>query len=239
MKLQNIEITRTYLSEKPRPGAFLVALFFILLFFIASALHWNQSWPGDQNYLASFVNLIENSNYISAVYSLFIHGDAKHLFSNSFLFFILAGFVQSYFGWFAFPFLAMLSGVVINFIVVFSMPPETRILGVSGVVFWLGGFWLTMYLLIDIKRNWTQRILRTFGVGLMLFFPAQAFDPSTSYLSHMYGFVLGVFLALIFYFIQRKKFQKAIRYKIIPEELDPEDLVPATSSKPGAEVTTH
>jgi len=88
------------------------------------------------------------------------------------------------------------------------MPRETTLIGASGVVFWMGGAWLALYVMIEVRRTLKQRLLRALGVGLLLFFPSEAFDPQVSYLTHAVGFAMGLVSGLLVYFINRKKISR-------------------------------
>lgn len=190
----------------------------IFLMTLASVIYWND-WLGLSQMLpASFQTTYLENQYWQSLTALFIHGDEKHLISNAFLFFILGGFLAGHFGYFLFPTLAFAMGALTNLLVLLSMKPETRLLGASGIVFWMGGAWLMLYFLIDIKRRRYQRFLRAFGVSLMLFFPAEAFDVQISYRSHFIGFILGVFSGLIFYYWNKEKFLSALEYRYVFEE---------------------
>ena len=150
--------------------------------------------------------------------TLFAHGDGGHLISNSLLFFIFGYFLSGYFGIFVFPLLAMFIGGFTNAIILRFYAPEISLIGVSGVVYWMGGMWLVLYLLLDLQRSLTQRILRSVGVALAVFMPSAAFDPQTSYGAHLVGFILGVASGFIYYFFRRKSFEAAVVKEIIIEE---------------------
>jgi rhomboid protease GluP len=65
--------------------------------------------------------------------------------------------------------------------------------------------------------------VRAGGVALGLFMPAEAFDPSISYASHLTGFSLGLVCALIYFLFNRDKIQRAeIRETVVEEHEDPE-----------------
>ncbi len=211
-------ISKTWLSGAPDSWGFIVTGFMIFLMTVASVTYWNDWLQLSQWLPASFQTTYEKSYYWQSITALFIHGDEKHLISNSFLFFILGGFLAGHFGYFLFPSLAFMMGALTNMLVLLSMNPETRLLGASGIVFWMGGAWLVLYYLIDIKRSVYQRSLRALGVALMLFFPAEAFDVQVSYRSHFIGFILGVFSGAAFYYFKRDKLLSALEYQYIFEE---------------------
>src|SRR5690606_13279538 len=124
----------------------------------------------------------------------------------------------SYFGAFLIPFSAFLFGGLTNWIVLQSLPGPTYLIGVSGVVFWMGGAWLTLYFLIDRRRSWAHRALRSIGVGLLLFVPAEAFDPSISYRSHLIGLISGIIWAFCFFLLKKKQIRSAEVVEEVIEE---------------------
>ncbi len=217
-------IKETWLSKKPAPlSAFISALFTFLLALI-SLIYWRDLLHAQRWMTASNQAVFEHHEVWRAWTCLFIHADEKHLFSNSFLFFILGTFLGGHFGILIFPVLALFMGGLVNLIVLAQMPLEVQLLGASGIVYWMGGAWLILYFLLERKRTLFQRALRAIGVGLLLFIPAEAFDPSISYLSHSLGFFTGVFSGLIFYLTQRKMFLAAEVKEVFIDE--PEEPLP-------------
>lgn len=141
--------------------------------------------------------------------TVFAHADLEHLLSNVFLFFILGIFLTSYFGKALIPITAFLFGGITNLIVLKAMPLQNTLIGASGVVFWMGGAWLTLFFLIDRRRSLIQRALRAIGVAILLFVPSEAFDPNISYKAHLLGFFLGVTWAVPYYLVNKSKFLRA------------------------------
>ena len=218
-----IVISETWLSKKPQPlGAFISALctFFLAL---VSLIYWQDLFNAQSWMPATSRTVFEQHELWRAWTSLFIHADEQHLFSNSFLFFILGTFLGGHFGYFIFPILAFISGGLINLFVISTMPPNVQLIGASGVVYWLGGTWLILYFLLDRKRSLYQRALRSIGVSILLFVPAESFDPSISYLSHAVGFFSGVCSGAVYYFVRRRTFLAAEVKEILVEEPLPEE----------------
>lgn len=202
-------IRETWLSRRPDPMGLAVAAFSTLLLLGGSLLHWLLIERGFSGLAASGEAVFGRHEYWRLWTAVFAHSDAGHLLSNSLLFFILGGFLAGHFGVTLFPWLAFLFGGVINFASVASYAPEVRLLGASGVVFWLGGTWLALYLFLDRQRSGLQRTLRSVGVALALFVPSEAFDPSVSYRTHAIGFAVGVACGLAWYAIHRRRFRAA------------------------------
>ena len=190
------------LNSSAAPRAALVTLTLVL----GSLVYW-ANFAGAQAWMsASRAEVFEHHDFWRCWTTLLVHADAKHLLSNCFLFFIMGSFLIGYFGLFVFPVLGFLMGGLTNLLVLNQMPPTVTLIGVSGVVFWMGGFWLVLYFFLESRKSLWQRALRATGVGLALFMPAEAFDPSISYQSHLLGFISGALSGLIYYFIRRRQF---------------------------------
>ena len=148
--------------------------------------------------------------------TLFAHADLGHLLSNSFMFFILGYALVAYFGAQVFPFTALFFGGVTNAFSLLTYPGHVNLIGASGVVSWMGGAWLALYFLLNTRVSRSGRTLRSIGVALMLFAPAEAFDPKISYRTHLIGFTLGVAWAFWYYWWRRQEFRAAeIRETIV------------------------
>lgn len=163
---------------------------------------------------------IDKGELYRLVTSLLVHGDLGHLLSNSFLFFTLGYFLYGYFGFWVFPGAAFLGGAITSFFSLLTYGSYTQLIGASGIVFWMGGAWLTLYLLINRQRSLFSRFLRVLGVTLALFMPAEAFDPAVSYRAHFIGFFVGIFWALGYFIIKRDLFRSAEVIEVAIEETD-------------------
>ncbi len=211
-------ILETWLTRKPHPWSFIVGAGVTLLLAIIS-IAYLRDFSGAATWMAANkTQVFDQHQYWRLWSTLFAHADEKHLLSNSFLFFILGSFMTGYFTSWNFPVMALFFGGVTNWIVLRGMPPETNLIGMSGVVFWLGGAWLILYFLIERRKSLYQRTLRAIGVGLLLFFPAEAFDPSISYKSHLVGFSLGLAWGLIYFLLNRRRLRKAETYRLVLDE---------------------
>jgi rhomboid protease GluP len=215
-------IRENWLTRRLDSRSAAVAAFMTLTLLFAGLVEWSDTWGAQAWMPATRAQVFQQHEYWRAWTTLFVHADLKHLLSNSMLFFILGSFLHGYFGWVAFPALAFLSGGAVNLLVLSGMKEEIKLIGVSGVVFWMGGFWLILYFLIDRRRSLTQRALRAAGVGLALFMPAEAFDPTISYAAHFFGFVAGVAVGLTYYMVRRAAIKDAEVREVILEEQDQE-----------------
>lgn len=197
-----------WLTEKPNSNSYFVAAFSVIIFLAVSLMYWRNDF-----YLTNFItaipqNVFEGGEYWRLWTALFAHADIGHLFSNSLLFSVFAFFLYGYFGSFVFPFMALVFGGITNYLVLKTMPPTVELLGVSGVVYWMGAVWLTLYFLIETREVIFRRFIKTLGIAAVLFIP-EAYHQNVSYLSHFIGFAFGVVFALFYYWWRRKEFKKA------------------------------
>lgn len=210
-------IRATWLSRKLDAAAPQLAGAVALLLWVGAMLYWTDQGHAAQWMAATRAQVFEQRQWWRAWTTLFVHADIRHLLSNSLLFFVLGTFVNGYFGPLIFPLMAFAMGGITNLWVLNNMRADTELIGVSGVVFWLGAFWLILYFVLDRRRTWVQRFLRAGGVGLGLFMPAEAFDPSISYASHLVGFVSGLFCGAIYFFCLRRRLRAAEVIEIVNE----------------------
>ena len=175
----------------------------VSLCFIFSFFYWDFS-SFISPYLALKGELLAKGEYWRLWSSLFVHSDMDHLLSNSLMLVFLTYFVTSFYGFLISPILSLFMGGVINYVVLKSLPADVTLVGISGVVYYLWGFWLILYILIDKHISLIRRIVKVTGLFLILLVPT-TYAPNTSYLSHYFGFILGVSCGLIYYtFIHRK-----------------------------------
>lgn len=141
--------------------------------------------------------------YWRAFTTTFIHADYKHLAHNSVFFTGLAILLNNYFGNMVFPLMSLLMGGVINLIVLKFYPPQVFLVGISGVVYFMAAFWLTQYLLIERTIKFGSRLIIAVGLILIFLAPEAVLKEEVSYLAHAVGFLLGIPMALIFYYLNR------------------------------------
>jgi rhomboid protease GluP len=213
-------IIATWLTRKPTPAAWFIAMWSTVALYLGSVLYWTNTWNASSWMPASYADVFTRKEYWKLWTTLFAHADLGHLVSNSMLFIFLGYFLSGYFGAWIFPALAIAMGGVINAIVLSQYRADIHLIGMSGVVYWMGGAWLILYLLLDEQRRMTQRILRAVGVTLAVFMPSTAFDPQISYGAHLVGFIAGLITGAIFYYLYRRKFAAAVVRVEIPEEPD-------------------
>lgn len=102
-------------------------------------------------------------------------------------------------------------------IVLQTMPASVGLIGVSGVVNWMGGAWLALSWLIDRRESTGRRILKVVAVTIVLFVP-DSFKPEVSYLSHFLGYFAGMFSGIFLYYLFKRKFDSEEIIEVIPED---------------------
>lgn len=191
------KLEKTLFSKRFGPYAlFVSAMSFMVLLLIFTF--------DTQGLEASRELVFGKKEYWRAFTSALLHADLTHLSHNAFFFTGLAFILNGYFGAMVFPVLTFLMGGVINLITIFFYPPSVHLVGISGVVYFMAAFWLTMFILIERRQTLTKRFIYATGMALIFFFP-ESFRPETSYLAHGTGFALGVPAALIYFAVNIKR----------------------------------
>lgn len=163
--------------------------------------------------------VFNKGEYWRAWTTLFAHGDLSHILGNLFLFFPFSYYLIAYFGYTFFPVFGVLVGGLVNLVVLQTMPAEVGLIGFSGVVNWMGGAWLALSWLIDRRESNGRRLLKVIAVTIVLFVP-DSYKPEVSYISHFLGYFAGVFSGIIYYYMFKKTFDRALVIEVIPEEDD-------------------
>lgn len=196
-------LPKTILDGRPNPEAFWFSLIASLIVTLVSICQWYFD-PTFEILASSHKAVFSEHQYYRLLTSLLVHADLRHLLSNLFYSSVLIYFLVGYFGAKIIPLAALLFGALTNYLTLIKMPEEQLLLGFSGVVFWLGSLWLTLYFFLMNKRSLLQRTLRTLGIALLIFFPSEAFDPTVSYKAHFVGFIGGIVFGIILYLDKRK-----------------------------------
>lgn len=215
MELKRI-LKSNWLTRKPADSAETLTALMSVLVAVVSWMFWNDIANAENLLSASGEQVFIKHEYWRLWTSLFVHGDLGHLVSNAILFVPLSYFLTGYFGPFFFPICGLLAGGVTNYIALQTMMPTTSLIGISGVVYWMGAAWLTLYLLIGTRESIRRRLGKCLFIATALFLP-QTFEPHVSYVSHLYGFFLGVPCAAIYYYVSRAKFNAAEVFEYVIE----------------------
>lgn len=204
------QLIKTYLSQKPTPPSVLVGLLSYLVLLLVF-LFGHSSWS------ASGHEVYELGNYWKAFTTSLMHADFTHFGHNSLFFVLFAVLLNHYFGFWIFPVLSFLMGGLINFIALKIYPPEVHLVGISGVIYFMGAFWMVMFVGIERKMTLLRRLIIATGVSLILFFP-EVFEKNVSYLAHGLGFLLGILMGGIYFFLFKTKLRSHEIWKDKPPE---------------------
>ena len=196
-----------WLTQKPNPLSYWMASSSLIALLVSSFVYWRADFGLSHLFAAVPIKVFQQHEYWRLWSALFVHADIGHLLSNSFLFSIFSYFLFGYFGSFVFPFMALIFGGLVNYIVLKTLPPTVELVGISGVVYWMGAVWLTLYFLLETREAVPRRLVKTIGIAAVLFIP-ETYHQNISYLSHFIGFVSGVVFALFYYWYKRTQFQK-------------------------------
>lgn len=229
-------VKENWLTAPPAPYAYAVTALITLLLFALSFLFFTGLSGAESWMAASGTAVFERGEYWRLWSTLFAHADLGHLMSNAFLFLPLTYMLVSHYSLWFFPLAGLLLGGLTNWLVLKTLPAEAHLIGISGVVYWMGASWLTLYLLIDRRDRLRRRVGAALFLTLMLFVP-ETLKPEVSHLSHFLGYVIGVVSAFVYYFFQRRRFLAAeVReYTFEPEE----DFFPEQLSEEPRPFTIH
>ena len=202
------------------------ALIVMGLCILASWFHWNPNVFFGNNLAANYTAVFNHGEYWRLFTTSFVHGDLKHLLSNSFMLSILIYFVSSFFGPFISIVLSFLVAALTNLFVIQIYGGEVNLVGASGVVFYLWGFWMVLYMFLQRHYSILNRSLRMGAVFLILLIPNE-YQPHTSYLAHYIGFAIGVLTGTLFFLINKSKLISFEKWKIkeVSEELTDLDMI--------------
>jgi rhomboid protease GluP len=212
-----IIIRETFLSRKPARSSSLAALAAIVSIFVPSVIFWDNKWNLAQWLPASGETVIHQHQYWRLLTGILVHSDFKHFLSNAVPLAFFGSLLYGYFGLGIFPLLMLALGCLIHLVSIITYPPEATLVGASGVVYCMAGFWLTLFVLIERRYSIANRLMRSIGFFLVVFVPS-AFDPSVSYRAHAIGFAAGIFAAIIYFVGNRKRIRQAEAYEL--EEAD-------------------
>lgn len=194
---------RTFLSRKPAKGSREIAALSLLVLALFSAAYWHDWFGLSDKLAASREAIFDRGELWRLVTGNLVHADGSHLVANSLSFVVLAYLLVGYYGVGVFPGLALAMGVVTFAISTLTYPPRATLVGASGIVYWMAGFWLSLYLAIDRRFGVAGRLLRAVGVFLVVFVSASG-SPETSHRTHYIGVALGVLCGLVYFLLKKE-----------------------------------
>ena len=187
-----------------------MALGSVAVLFVASLVYWS-----DFGGLASLLPASRESVYFRGEYwrlatSILVHADFQHFLANGVVFGVLAFLVYGYYGASVYPGLTLLLGAIVTGLALRTYPAQTWLVGASGVVYLMAGFWLALYLMLERRVSIGKRVVRAFGFGVIVLVPT-AFEPAVSYRTHLIGFLVGIAFAIAYFAKHKERFRAAER----------------------------
>jgi rhomboid protease GluP len=228
-------LDRTLLSRPVKKSSLLSTLFIVSVVSLLSSIYILKIGRLNELMEASGFLVFKQHQYYRLWTTLFAHGDLEHILSNLLLFVPFAIYLTNYFGLFLFPIIGIFLGGIINFFVLKTMPLEVSLIGISGVVHWMGATWITLYFLIDKRSSIKSRWLKCTGVAAVLFIP-NTFSVNISYLSHGIGFIFGAITGTLYFLVFKNKIENFNQFIYEPTEedylIDEEELAKNESNLP-------
>ena len=188
-------------SIKPGPldgrlqkSDFLLSFSTIVLIFLVSAWSWQGGAGRDLS--VSGLRVFEYGEWWRLISAMFVHADIGHFLSNAPYILFFGALLSKYFGWRAFPVIAIFVGALTNLGTIYFYQPQQRLVGASGMLYAVVAMWLTLYLRFEMRHGIGWRLIRVVAFGLIVLFPT-VFRPEVSYLAHGLGFGIGVLVILV------------------------------------------
>jgi rhomboid protease GluP len=219
-------VRETLLSQKPREWSLEVTGFFLSAILGISLLAWRHGGALLPALAATPEGVFRRSEYWRLLTAVAVHADVTHVLSNVILLTFLTYLLFGYFGFWVFPVLSLAMAALTNFLSLLTYPFGVSLIGASGLVYWMAGFWLTMYLQVVRSVSLGRRVLRAVCLGLLVLVPT-TFQANISYRTHAIGLGLGVVSALVYFRSNRELIRAA--EVLEPEEPfdDPTEILPS------------
>src|SRR3990172_934529 len=140
-------VRETLLSRKPQEWSLEVTAFSVLTILGISLLAWRNGAALLPTLAATSEGVLEKREYWRLLTAIAVHADVMHALSNAIFLAFFTYLLFGYFGFWVFPALSLAMAGLTNYFSLLSYPPEVGLVGASGLVYWMAGFWLSMYLL--------------------------------------------------------------------------------------------
>ena len=141
------------------------------------------------------------------------HDSPPHFGFNALFVGFFSYLIYGYFGFWVHPVWTLLLGGATTYLSLLTYSPGTHLVGASGLVHLMAGFWLTMYVLVERRHSVGRRLLHAVGVALIVFLPTSV-QKEVSYRTHAIGFALGPILAAVCFLLKRREIRAAEVFEI-------------------------
>jgi len=219
-------VRETLLSRKPRAWSLEITVLFLSMILGISLFAWRNGAALLSTLAATSEGVLERREYWRLLTAVAVHADVMHVFSNVIFLIFFTYLLFGYFGFWVFPVLSLAMAGLTNYISLLTYPSEVSLLGASGLVYWMAGFWLSMYLLVERSVGLGKRVLRVVCLALLVLFPS-TFQANVSYRSHAIGLGLGVVSALVYFQCNRESIRTAEVVELEEPFDDPEEILPS------------
>jgi len=216
--MENVEIRikSTLLSQKPREESLLIALLSVTVLLFVSLLCWRN--PSLLDLLAaSRHQVVGEQEYWRLLTTTAIHADLTHFLSNAILFALFTFLLYGYFGFWVFPVAVVALGSLTNYLSLLTYSENIQLIGASGLVYLMAGFWLTTYVLVERTHPLKRRVLVAMGIALIVLVPSNL-SPGVSYRTHAIGCGIGIVVALGYFQARKEQIRSLETFQI--EEVD-------------------
>jgi rhomboid protease GluP len=195
-------IRETMLSQKPRAHSRAVAALTFGTVLSVTLLAWRDGGALLPALVATSNGVLDGGEYWRLLTAVAVHSDLTHFLANSIFLAFFPYLLFGYFGFWVFPVLALVSAGLANYFSLLTYPPRSGLLGASGLIYWMAGFWLCIYLLVDRSLSLGKRAMRAIVVILVVLLP-ERFQENVGYRIHAIGFGLGVSSAYAYFRFRR------------------------------------
>jgi rhomboid protease GluP len=219
-------VRETLLTRKPREWSLEITALFLSMIMGISLLAWRNGAGLLPILAATSEGVLKRGEYWRLLTAVAVHADVIHVLSNAILLAFLTYLIYGYFGFWVFPVMSLAMAGLTNYISLRTYSSEVSLIGASGLVYWMAGFWLSMYLLVERSVGPGKRVLRVVCLALLVLLPS-TFQANVSYRTHAIGLGLGVVSALV-YFERNRKSIRAAEVEEMEEPFDgPGDIQPS------------
>src|SRR6202790_4934982 len=219
-------VRETLLSRKPREWSLEITALFLSIIMGISLLAWRNGAALLPTLAATSEGVLKKREYWRLLTAVAVHGDVIHVFSNAILLTFFTYLLFGYYGFWVFPVMSLAMAGLTNYISLLTYPSEVSLIGASGLVYWMAGFWLSMYMMVERSVGPGKRALRIVCLALLVLLPS-TFQANVSYRTHAIGLGLGVVSALVYFQRNRESIRAAEVVELEEPFDDPEGILPS------------
>jgi len=219
-------VRETLLSRKPREWSLEITAVFLAMIMGISLLAWRNGADLLPTLAATSEGVLRKREYWRLLTAVAVHADPVHVLSNAILLAFFTYLLFGYFGFWVFPVMSLVMAGLTNYISLLTYPPEVSLIGASVLVYWMAGFWLSMYLLVERSVSPGKRVLRAICLALLVLLPS-TFQANVSYRTHAIGLVLGIVSALVYFQCNRESIRAAEVVELEEPFDEPKEILPS------------